>query len=83
MGLGAYFAPTLAGKRCIFEVAPIDLYNTMLQVLIWGKGTGKAGKWEAHKKHRGKRQIDLSLLTCCEFQPGFCAQSCSLKYYLH
>jgi hypothetical protein len=25
VGPGAYFAPTLAGKRCISEVAPINL----------------------------------------------------------
>ena len=29
-----------------------------------------------HKGHRGRRQKDLSLLTYCEFQPGFCSQRC-------
>ena len=65
MGPAAYFAPTLAGKRCISEVAPIDLcfrikhYKgcvTMPQCRIWGRGTGNAGKWEAlTRETQGKK----------------------------
>ena len=92
VGPGAYFAPTLAGKRCISEVAPIDLcfrisgykhYKcciTMLQGRIWGRVLGKpASGRHSHKGHRGKRQI-LSLHNCCEFSPRLSAQSCGQKY---
>jgi hypothetical protein len=30
----------------------------------------KSGR-HSHQGHRGKRQINLSLHTCCEFQPVF------------
>jgi hypothetical protein len=49
VGPGVYFAPTLAGKRCISEPAPINLkcHITMQQCRDLGRGTGNAGKWEA------------------------------------
>jgi hypothetical protein len=68
VGPGAYFEPTLAGKRYISELAPIDLntcpnrpllqdisikcHITMLQCRIWDRGTGNAGAWEALKWER-------------------------------
>jgi hypothetical protein len=73
VGPGVYLAPTLAGKRCISELAPIDLratgkgkhckrFITMQQCRIGGRGTGNASVWEAHKGQRGeKRKICRSL----------------------
>jgi len=55
----------------------------MLQGRIWDMGTGNAGEWEALTQGtQGKKQKNLSLHTCCEFQPGFCSQSCGVKYSL-
>ena len=50
-------------------------------------GTGVLGKPASgrhlHKGHRGKWQKDMLLHTCCKFQPGFCSQSCGLRFYLY
>ena len=54
----------------------------MLQGRIWGRGTGKAGEWKALTQGtQGKRQKKLFFHTCCEFQLGFCSQSCGIKDY--
>jgi len=43
------------------------------------------GYWESwwvggtHTRDTGEKDINLSLYTCCEFQPGFCSQSCEVK----
>jgi hypothetical protein len=50
----------------------------MLQGLIWGKGTEKAGEREALKGTQGKK-INMLLHTCYEFSPRFCNQSCGIK----
>jgi len=80
VGPGAYFAPTLAGKRCISEVAPIDLcasgykhYKcciTMLQGRIWDRGTGKAGEWEALTQGtQGKKTKICRSIPAASFSP--------------
>jgi len=44
----------------------------MLQGRIWGRGTGKAGEWEALTQGtHGERHDNMSLHTCCEFPPLF------------
>jgi len=57
----------------------------MLQGRIWGRGTGKAGEWEALTQGTHDTwEKDKSVAPyCCEFQPGFCSQSCGLKLLSH
>ena len=43
------------------------------------------GYWECrrvggtHTRDTREKDKNLSLHTCCKFQPGFCSQSCGLK----
>jgi len=55
----------------------------MLQGRIRGRGTGKAGEWEALTQGTQGKKRNLSIHTCCEFLPGFCSQICGARYHKH
>ena len=93
VGPGAYFTPTWQGKGAILNLhrstfasgyEHYKCHKTMLQCRIWGRGTGNACEWEALTQQgtQGEKTENLSLRTCCEFQPGYCYYSCGVKYRL-
>ena len=58
------------------------LYNNAVMSSL---GQGYWERWRVggtHTRDTGEKEKNLSLHSCCEFQPGFCSQSCGQIIWL-
>ena len=92
MGPGAYLHPLWQGKGA-FLMLPrstsasgykhYKCYITMLQGRIWGRGTGKAGKWEALTQGtQGEKRKIYRSIPAASFSPVSALRVAGLEYSL-
>ena len=90
MGPGAYFAPTWPGKGTFLNLPRSTSASgykhykcriIMLQCRIRGRGTGKAGEWEALTQGtQGKRRKICCSLPTASFSPVFALRVAAKLY---